>query len=130
MSPSPRMAGIHAERQDTKRGMFAVFPKSLFRPFLTPSCGRGLADDGSPSQMDAADTACFAWGQNEHGALCLPSVQDEPQPCRVLALRSQFVRAVGASRAFSVAASATNTLLWWGAAGDGLPRPTEGAPLC
>ena len=48
--------------------------------------------------MDAADTACFAWGQNEHGALCLPSVQDEPQPCRVLALRSQFVRAVGASQ--------------------------------
>jgi len=37
---------------------------------------------------------------------------------------------VGASHAFSVAASATNILLWWGAAGDGLPRPTEGALLC
>ena len=79
------------------------------------------------------DTACFAWGQNEHGALCLPSVQDEPQPCRACsrcARSLQFVRAVGASHAFSVAASATNILLWWGAAGDGLPRPTEGALLC
>ena len=100
-----------------------MFARSSGAPFLTIIGAGG-------KQMDAADTACFAWGQNEHGALCLPSVQDEPQPCRVLALRSQFVRAVGASRTFSVAASATNTLLWWGAAGDGLPRPTEGGPLC
>ena len=70
----------------------------------------------------------FVWGDNEHGALCLPSDQDEPLPRRVLALRAQFLRSAAVGAGFSVAASASNVLLEWGDAGDGLPRPTNGGP--
>ena len=81
--------------------------------------------------MDAhqpSSDSVFVWGDNEHGALCLPSDQDESLPRRVLALRAQFLRSVGVGAGFSVAATASNVLLEWGDAGDGLPRPTEGGP--
>ena len=42
--------------------------------------------------------AIFCWGQNEHGALCLPSLEDEAEPCRVLQLRSICPRGRRGSR--------------------------------
>ena len=64
----------------------------------------------------------YVWGANDHGALCVPALEDAAEPRRVLALRSQYVRAVGAAAGLSVCATGSGAVMLWGGAFGGLPR--------
>ena len=69
----------------------------------------------------AARTSVLVSGANEHGALCLPHTDAVEVPTRLLALRSQFVRCVGAGDGWSVCGTSAGLLAAWGA-GE-LPLP-------
>ena len=69
----------------------------------------------------ASRTSVLVSGANEHGALCLPHTDAVEVPTRLLALRSQFVRCVGAGDGWSVCGTSAGLLAAWGA-GE-LPLP-------
>ena len=75
------------------------------------------------------DVSVYVWGTNDHGALCIPTREYEPEPRRVLAMRSQFVRSVAAAPSLSVCATGSGAVMQWGGGtSGGLPQPVPGAP--
>eukprot|EP00967_Tisochrysis_lutea_P082201 scaffold113829_cov30-Tisochrysis_lutea.AAC.6 len=57
----------------------------------------------------------YVWGSNEHSSLCVPVSEPVHIPTRLLALRSNFIRAIAVHSHFSVASSASDELIVWGA---------------
>ena len=74
------------------------------------------------------DFSVYVWGTNDHGALCLPSLEDVVDPQRLLCLRSHFSRCISAASDISLCATASDAVLQWGGAAGGLPCPLPGAP--
>ena len=72
------------------------------------------------------ELAIFLSGTNSHGALCLPRLDGCEVPERLLALRSQFVRAVAAGGAWSACSTGDGSFFAW--ASSELPMPVDGAP--
>lgn len=80
----------------------------------------------SSSSMTKEGVAIYVCGSNEHASLCLPRLSGSATPERLLALRSLYVRCVGAGDGWSVCATSGGVLYAWGR--NELPIPVGELP--
>ena len=88
--------------------------------------GRGTPATTSATRASSLATSILVSGVNEHGALCVAHPDEIEVPTRVLALRSQFVRCIGAGSGWSACGTSAGLLVAWGA-GE-LPLPIGHIP--
>ena len=84
-------------------------------------------DSEAKDQADAISV--YVWGTNDHGALCLPTLDEVDNPRRLLCLRSQYTRCIGVADNLSLCATGSGVVLQWGGYSGGLPCPLIGAPV-